>query len=526
MSLQMLYEELKGLVKKAYFDEGLERKGSRTIRTVMGEVRGLLPANFKIDLGSEVQIKSAVLLAECYDYYGQFPEAASISQSGKMVLSTISPTGGKIESEGLIQAKIRLAVACARSLYRAADYDNAERLLVQCRAGTKLFLKGRPNFGVLGEIAYTLGRVHRQRQGFVSALHEFNTAIEMYNKRAEEKRRSHALDAQEAEGFSAHKVATIVALGVAWCNYTQGSLSAATYGNLIPARMLLKRSGDILNSAYADVVYASTARALAGRNAQRLAELSELVQKAQDVFRRYGHAHYVAGTALELALIALASGDNEEAKEQLRILEEPPVDERWLLSARIVQSRLYRRTGDRRRALDMADEAFRIAKDRREFLAEIDALIARSEARSNEEHDLAVSDLLKAVNLNQTADGRVSSFNPKVHAICHLHLAQRYLMMERLSDAYASFTEWIKVRKAVEHANIHEQAAGLAAELGLKEELFIDTSKLGLNYSKNDAVLREFLLRKAEMKYRTQQEIVRALGIAVPTLNKWKEQFE
>jgi tetratricopeptide (TPR) repeat protein len=391
-----------------------------------------------------------VLLSEVYDYYGQFKASGSVSRLGKTILS--APPRRRVLRNELAQAKVRLAVAYARSLYRRNKYDEAEKLLMDCRDYVTSYIRkdSFPNFGTLGEIAYTLGRLHLQRQRFLSALGEFNTAIESYNERILRKRKDKAPNLEAEEAFSTHKVATIVALAVSWCNYARGSLATALFGNLIPSQMLLRNSGDVLNSAYADVVYASIARAYAGKDKKKLLSLRDLVTHAQAVFVKYKHRYYSAGAALELSLISLALGNIGEADRYLETIwkNSSSRDVRWYASALIVQSRILRHQGRYHDAARFAARALRLALKNQERLTQIDALIARSEAYGAErkKHDLAVADLLDALKLNRTADGTTSSSNPKVHAICHLHLVQNFLALKRLPDALASFAEWEKVR--------------------------------------------------------------------------------
>jgi tetratricopeptide (TPR) repeat protein len=133
-----------------------------------------------------------VLLSEVYDYYGQFRASGSVSRLGKTILS--APPRRRLLRNELAQAKVRLAVAYARSLYRRNKYDEAEKLLMDCRDYVTSYIRNDsfPNFGTLGEIAYTLGRLHLQRQRFLSALGEFNTAIESYNEGILRKRKDKA----------------------------------------------------------------------------------------------------------------------------------------------------------------------------------------------------------------------------------------------------------------------------------------------------------------------------------------------
>src|SRR5205807_7586824 len=99
-----------------------------------------------------------------------------------------------------------------------------------------------------------------------------------------------------------------------------------------------------------------------------------------------------------------------------------------------------------------------------------------------------------ALKVNKTAGEGMSSFNPKVHAICHLHLADHFLLLKRTPDARASFAEWEKVCNVVEHAAIHQFAARIAPKLNRLGILSIDVRQQGLIYDEHENRLRAFLL--------------------------------
>jgi len=524
-TLSSLHGELKGLVRAADFDEA-RAVGGRTVRVLAQKLRSHLPTDLKLDLRNLLQIKTAVLLAEVYDYYGQFDASAEVAHTGKLVLTSLTPPKTPPSRDELSQAKIRLAVAYGRSLYRAYRHDDATNILHTCRdyVTQHLATPGFPCYGTLGEIAYTLGRVHRQHQQFNGAAEEFNAAIARYDDRVQHKRKFDPANAPAAVAFSAHKVATITALGIAWCTYTQGALNAAKYTNLIPARLMLRRSGDVLNTAYADVIYASVLRALAGADAAALACARQLATEAEAVFVDHGHRHYAAGAALELALTALAEKKTTEALQHWERLDEyaQKEDIRWKRSAMIVHSRILRMTGQHQSACTVATKALRLARDQHEQLGQLDALIDRSETyREQKQHDPAIRDLLRALKLNRRLADPKRPANPKVHAICHLHLVQNYLALERMHDAVVSFTEWERVQHRVEHKNIHELAASIAPKLNRTTVLEIDTTKHGLNYEQNERRLREFLLAQASMRANNQQETADLLDVTRQTVAKW-----
>jgi tetratricopeptide (TPR) repeat protein len=518
-SLLDLYSQLKSLARTAdYRDNNIVLSLARKLRSAVGSRRDLLA------------IKSLVLLSEVYDYYGRFRASEGVARSGKNILPE-SPRR-RIRRDELGQAKVRLAVAYAGNLYRQDKYDEAEQRLLACRTYVIEHIRNDnfPNFGTLGEIAYTLGRIHRQRQRFLSALRELNAAVELYNDRILLKRRKQKRNLEAEEAFSTHKVATIVALAISWCNFARGSLATALFGNLIPSQMLLRNSGDVLNSAYADVVYSSISRAHAGGDKRKLLSLRDLVNEAHTVFINYKHLYYAAGAALELALVALALGDIEGAATQLKEIRtlSSSRDIRWVGSALIIESRILRHKKRYSDAARVATRAVQLAEKNHERLTRIDALIARSEAyaAADKKHGRAVGDFLEALNLNATADGTASP-SPKVHGLAHLHLVQHYLAMKRIPDALASFAEWEKVHNEVEHSSLHQLAARLAPKLEPQGKLLIDINQpTGLNIKGNVAVLRGFLLRQATIRSRTNAEVVERLGISRQALSKWRNKLE
>jgi tetratricopeptide (TPR) repeat protein len=530
MDLQTRYKELRALVRKAQYDDALA-SGGRTILVVVGDLQQQLPPLTKINFRDEEQIKTLVLLSECFDYYGRFKDAYRYSQLGREILSSL-PKRKTVRDE-LSQAKVRLAVSYARSMYRRAALVAAEKFLIECRDYVVEYIANPmfPNHGTLGEIAYTLGRVYRQQERFSSALREFNVAIKEYDDRIAfiAKHRVGQKNVQEEEVFSAHKIATIVALGVAWCNYTRGALSAAIQGNLIPARMLLRKSGDVLNRAYADVVYASASRALTRKDEiENLKDVRELVRNAQQAFAHYHHRHYLAGATLELALIESLLGNVKNGRTHLHECETSHAEGnyRWLCSAKVARSRLLRHQGKFSVALKVANEALELARKQKNQLAQIDALIARSEVfrlQGRDKQSMAIEDLHRALDLNQRTDGTFS--NPKVHAVCHLHLAQVFLSQDRKDNALASFAEWEKVSAIVEHVWVIDMANGISKKIDRMQKLTVDVAQDGLKYRVHDDRLRRFLIAQAKLRYGKKQEIASSLGITRPRLNRWLRRF-
>ena len=520
--LRGTYEKLKALVRKA------EYEGPQA-RQLAAELRRALPKELRlVNPNSEQQIKALVLLAEVWDYYGMFDAAKQASAPATWILSLNTPPPKQSPKDELTQSKVRLMVAYARSLYRAPVQTPVIDVLLACReyVGKHLANDYFPCYGTLGEISYTLGRAYRQRQRFTEALGEFTEAIRLYEERAVRKEKADPKGADEAIAFSAHKVAVILALGISWCNYTQGALSTAIYANLIPASAILRRSKDILNRAYADVLRASIVRALTGKDTAKLGVARKRVEAAREIFRDYGHTHYAAGAALELALLALAERKHVEARQHLGDLRmwAENGDFRWSRSSLILESRILRHEGNKEESRSVATRAYDLAKDQQELLGQIDALVARSESCDPRAQRDAIEDLLAALELNGNPGNPAWAFNPKVHGVCHLHLVLHYLKLGRTYEALASFVEWEKVRNRVEHKSIHQLADQVATMLDRCERVEFRAAD-GLNYKANSRRLREFLLRQARLRHPTQEGMARTLGISRTLLNEWLAEF-
>ena len=77
----------------------------------------------------------------------------------------------------------------------------------------------------------------------------------------------------------------------------------------------------------------------------------------------------------------------------------------------------------------------------------------------------------------------------------------------------------------MEHKSIHLLADQVAEMVDRCEKIEFRATD-GLSYKANSRRLREFLLRQARMRYRTQEDMKRALGISRTLLNEWMVEFD
>ena len=517
MPIEEAYEALKSRVRAA------DLRNREEMQVLAAAIRKYIPDDLNKLRPNELaplQLKALVELFYVHDYYGNFSFAQQHVAIGRQLLEELEqqrprPLGHSPDD----QSRVRLVVAYGVGRYRDHDLETAERVLVRARRFLEDNVPADMFLGTRGELAYALGRVYRQEQMFISATREFEKAISYYHRRVEQRKicgKARATD----ETFSRHKIAIIMGLAIGWCNYTQGRLSTAIATNLIPARTLLQSSGDELNAAYADVIYASACRARGGAW-DSLDELYKLVSNAKNVFTRYQHRHYMSGATIELALIELAREHPDEAQECLDGADNDLAHPRWQTWMSIIRSRIARAKRDKPGALRLAENAFKLATKRNERLGQIEALIAMSEAQPH--HDDALTDLLKAKELNQQTEreGKVWSSNLKIDAVCSLQMVKHHLAAGQRARAAKCFADWQTIQDKVEHAPVRKMAETLSAQLSLQTPGKFEID--GLNFPANRDRMLLHLIDEAEtqeggrLSYRKLHDL---LGVAPSVIRR------
>ena len=520
------YSILKSRVKNFDFrnleKSGTERRSLDSLLLTLGSA-----VESEANPSEEIILKTRVLLCEVHDYLGEYEAAAALAAPGYDEFESMPSTPPSTEAEhSLSLTRVRLATAYARSLYRRYAHHEAHDILKHCRKviNQQLRSAAHPCLGSLGEIAYLVGRVARQQQRLQYAIPEFNAAMHLYDQRGTLKSATADDHAVQEGAFSAHKCGTILALGTGWSNYNTGALSRALSENLIPARALLRNTGDVLNRAYADVIYSSTRRAIEGGNDDVLGQLLKLVQSALHIFKEYGHSFYADGARMELALLELARKDFLAAERTIESVAAG--DQRWACSALIIISRIARHTAsDGKKAEQYATRALQIAKKHDEPLSKIDALIARSEALYQRKAtpstlDQAVRDLQTALQINRSHGTR----NPKTDGMCHLHLAQHYLRHGNQYSAISHYNNWRAVASHVEHQRLQVLSRDISKKLQIDDVFVIDATKDPLTYPVQRRALQRFLVRQASAKARTEKGKAALLGVTRQGLAKWLKE--
>lgn len=485
-------------------------------------------------------LMSRSMLAEVYDYFGDSRASCDSVKEGPKILSQL-PTniesGAHLEDRKIIRERIRYCLDYAQAAYyRTHQYAQAKQVVEKCRklvfAGLRIENKFPCN-GTLGKIMYYLGRIERQTNNFDAAIQCFDQAIRYFCARAEQKRNAASLrttQIKEEIDNANYKTAICVGLGIGWVDYNRGLLaSAATM--VSTAKVMLVATEDEINKAYLDLLDGSITRSLAGNDPIKLAESIRLVEKALATFKKHGHVSYLGRASYELALGQLYLGNLSLCAAALHDLKESikPDDHRWLCKSLIVESRMERRNKQASRAEELANEAFGIAQNFEQEANQSEALIARAESRINQGlYQGACEDLKLAIEIGTSGGSGVRAIaNPKVEAVCNIHLARAYARQRDRRRALQHFDRWLQLQSFVEHRLIHNLGKEVQNEINsLRQDFVISVEESHLNYEEHEKNLRKWLVDRAKDKDTEKQKIAQDLGISRQTLYTWEKEAE
>jgi len=284
-------------------------------------------------------------------------------------------------------------------------------------------------------------------------------------------------DGGKGKALLEYRIAKCLGLGLGWVCYTDDSFDLAR--RLIDlTRMLLADKRAEMIKAYVDVVHAEIEMSEYGDQRPHLTQAIESLKKAYYVF--IWHPAYRARTAHQLALASLRLSmlcttadktqhlsDAQIYIEEVKKYGEENGDRRWLANALIAESRLCRLQRKYAAAQRIAGLALDKSEDDR--FARIDALIELGEAlissARQKEHDKRVSkDYLLALDYLKKALTE-SCENPKMHAVCHLHLARCYLGLRARNAALEHVAKWRDLSPRVKNAFVRHLGKEVEDEL-------------------------------------------------------------
>lgn len=388
-------------------------------------------------------------------------------------------------------------------------------MLVDCSDLLNLADPNKEDFlGTRARLSYFTGQVLRQLGEYEKGLREFGESIEYSSRRLRQKtpfaefvaaevyQESKLSREQKTNEFShaqklAHwTIARSLALGIAWIYYVTGRLSDASRC-LAVGSALFRSTNDSVHRAYSDLLMGAVSRAKSSHDPQGLAEALRMMRAASKGLST--HPLFRIRADYEVALAYLHAGDLEQAHRAIASLESSAMpsgrgaggrSQRWNCQLLVLKSRLHRKGMDHAQAATRAEEAAKLANKGEQPSLEAEALIAWAEA----EYEIGAPESLELAISRLTSARRLGQGNPKIGAVCSLHIARVRLKQGQPDAARDEFKRWdYEYRPLVEHAFVRQLADRVGTSLWSSDgELRLD----GLRYDDNARRLKEALLRK------------------------------
>lgn len=402
------------------------------------------------------------LIAEVYDYFGNYPKArAVISEIGPASVDELRHVRTPLSASGyaLLKQRVWAVLHWGYVRYRAHDYDEARDLFELSKRILEEHVTTRwePCLFTWSRVWYALGLVDRQSYNYEKAKHAFVKSIDYAWRDLERRRRTFKKNSPkyiDAGTLTNYCVAKSLGLGLAWIYYTEFSPDIAR-PLIIAAKSLLTSTRDRVITAYINVIYAGIQRSAHADDLNQLEEAIALLSESRSTFSankgNAAHKGYKMRAANELALAYLqgyqcgswkkpsALHQAERYANEVEQLSAPDNDTRWLCNSLIIKSRIYRNRGQIEKAIVAADSV--LAKGSKQVFLKIDAWIARGEARLA----LKPADCVGALKDFSDALGHGVQ-NPKVRAVCHLHLARVKLLAD-IRGSRVKFGEWERLQE-------------------------------------------------------------------------------
>lgn len=459
-------QDLRILLEKADFDQAL------------AFVDGMRPEDLEQKLTSLrtdplATLDARCLICEVHDYAGQkekgFECIKDIGLKAKNDLTVAlreSSSGLKLSTDQLQYLTLQ-SWACIHfgmvGFYRKQLYKESKELFTLAKDLLELINQELPCLHALSRAHYCLGLVAREVHRYYDAREHFSRSVEFAELSLKQK---HALGQPVA--ILQYDIGRALGLGMAWLAYSRASMWEAN-AHIVAARLLLQDKGVKYIRAYVDIVHACTQRSRANdiehiNEAVRLMEhaLTELGGERVLQDRSGGHIVYAFRATSELARAHLcaariyaASGKKRDKKQHLKkalsylklirssmpnaasgnTSRLPISDKRTYCNGLITASRILRELGKYRAALKAAEKATEFGTEGR--FSRIDCWIALGEGHYH------CGDYPKALEQFRNArDDKRAQTNPKVVAVCDLHLARCHLALGEVDRAQEILAIW------------------------------------------------------------------------------------
>ena len=426
------------------------------------------------------RLSVSCMIADVFDYAGQYGSAGDFIRDlgpeaeghlRAFLKDPVPEENTSADDVKLYKQECWAVMHLGMWYYRKHKYDLAlDRFNLSKNFLVELWNRKYQYRGSLSRAWYCIGLCHRQNHRYATAKEAFSKSVE-YGWRGLEAR---GKEGRPIEPYD-YNVGKCFGLGTAWIKYSEASLAEA-YADLVVAQRLLFNKEVRFISAYIQIIHACV-RLSANSNDKR--EVDSAIQTLETAYKSlvlsddpdHGkdqeHTPYAMRAASELALAnyrrarledAVGKGQYlDAARRWLEIVKPWSMgnDKRTYCKALITESRIARELGGKEEALRSAKRALQYG-GKLEF-SRIDCWIALGEANllpPKPDCDSAIKAFLKARDFGNE--------NPKVLAVCQLHLAEAYLASGNPSGAMEHYLAW----KQTSYGNENSYVKGLAANVG------------------------------------------------------------
>jgi tetratricopeptide (TPR) repeat protein len=522
-------DEIKKIQKEeADFEKALSKISSKPAQ---------LPTGEELSDCSPEQLANALALrslaAELLDYKGQYTAANEfVDKPGEHCMTALKKVidSGRLPhgSRELMKQQIWVVLQAGLCKYRAGSYDDALGMFNICNS---VLLKDlATSIGTRARCLYSIALIHRERYELKPALEKFTEATELAYKSLDRLRGGHSQLALVA-------VARTIGMGLASVHNTLGRPDIAI-PLLLSAKAMLPR-GERVISTHLDLIRATLIPwAYAGADkSSRMGEderVNELGQ-CRVMFEQLGHAPYKARASHRLAEALLRRCKITPGRSLTRPQEDAlarveqtinefkslvPGDTRFMQYAYCLNSEIARLKGHFERAEGLASTGLEIGSGQYPGV-ELALRMARAEAQIHKgEAETAVADLQRGLEIAKSAH------NHHQHALFLLKLSEAYAKSGLEKDAFHCIKEFEDMEHFVEvkAPDVEALKQRIDELTGRDGGTLVFSLKQDLTREEAEKKLRQFLVRWARYRQKTDSAAAEELGIGRSTFYTWEKE--
>jgi tetratricopeptide (TPR) repeat protein len=505
----------------------LIRQGTFTL-DLLGDVQRYGPQWTRFTRPEE-RLLGAIVSAEILDYYGRYRDAEKVLSDYHYNFDSMLASLKRPGDRKHVKRRLWVILGHAQTHYRAERYGDARAILADCATVLRDIDQHEEKFfGTRARLATSMGQVQRQLGEYDDAVRYLTASItfahrrfcqktgfaELTNPDAKTATRFSAADAQiflANEKLAHWTIGKSLALGTGWIHYARGRLADA--GMCLGAgAALLRPLQDSVHRAYCKLLMSAVTRAKYAPDQKRLESILESIKDAALGLSK--HPLYRVRSHYELAVAHLHLNKLRDAATEIHQLNASITEasgmayrsERWECSSLVLQSRLKRLEDKKDEAVQLAENALKVAAHKDQRSCKVEALIACAEALKLRHQR---NDLERAVLYLQEARSS-DEFNPKTAAVCTLHLCDVHRAQKKEDSARSELGRWRReYAPIVEHGFVRHFAAKIEEES--HSEIVVRLRGTDLRANKN--LVEGVLVRSVDVPGITVSEKARALGV-------------